>query len=301
MAEQPIQLETPTGVINGTLTAPAESSKVPLILLIAGSGPTDRNGNTPLTSGRNDSLKLLAEGVAEAGFASVRYDKRGVAGSLGAVRSETNLRIESYVQDAASWVTLLASDSRFSSVSIVGHSEGSLIGMLAAQRCPSQAFVSIAGPAERGADILRRQLRGRLPLDLVEQNEAILSTLEDGQPSAEVPPQLMALYRPSVQTYLISWFKYSPTEEFMKLNTPCLIVQGDADTQVGVPDAEALHAARSQSKLKIVHGMNHVLKLIPANSVQQRASYDDSSLSIAADLVRTLTRFLVLALNVSVV
>jgi pimeloyl-ACP methyl ester carboxylesterase len=291
-AEQPLDLETPTGTIRGTLTTPAGASKSPVVLIVAGSGPTDRNGNSPLLTGRNDSLQLLAQALATAGFASLRYDKRGIAGSAAAGASERDLRIDDYVNDAALWVRQLAKDSRFTGVAILGHSEGSLIGMLAAQRSPAQAFVSVAGPAEQASAILRRQLLGRLPADLAARSDAILAALEAGNLVDDVPPQLLALYRPSVQPYLVSWFQYTPSQELARLRIPCLVLQGDTDIQVGVPDAQALHAARPECGLTIVPGMNHVMKLVAADRPQQIASYADPSLPIAEPLVRALEQFL---------
>lgn len=291
-AEQPVELDTPTGVIKGTLTVPPGAAKVPVVLIIAGSGPTDRDGNTPLVSGKNDSLKLLAAALRDHGVASVRYDKRGIAASSGAARSESDLRIEDYVRDAASWVMKLASDSRFSGVVVLGHSEGSLIGLLASQRSPVAAFVSVAGPAEKAAATLRRQLRGRLPADLAARSEELLTSLEAGRTAGEVPPPLFALYRPSVQPYLISWFRYSPTNEIAKLRVPCLLLQGGTDIQVGAGDAEALHAANKACSLKVIAGMNHIMKTVPPDSEKQIASYGNPALPLDTDLARTLATFL---------
>ncbi len=290
-SEQPIELDTETGGIKGTLTTPAGASKTPVVVIISGSGPTDRDGNTPAPSGRNDSLKLLAAALESQGIASVRYDKRGVAGSVKAARQESDLRIEDYVQDASSWAVKLAADARFSGVVILGHSEGSLIGMLAAQSSPVRGFISIAGPAEKAAVILRRQLHGRLPPDLDARNEALLSALEAGRTSGDVPSALMALYRPSVQPYLISWFKYSPAQELTKLTAPCLIVQGSTDIQVDVSAAQALHSARKECELKVIPGMNHVLKMVAADRGKQVASYGDPTLPLAPELTKALEQF----------
>lgn len=257
---EPIALETPTGAINGTLLMPARPAKPAVVLMIAGSGPTDRDGNTPMASGKNNSLKLLAVALAEMGVASVRYDKRGIAASAGAALSESDLRIEDYVDDAASWVTELKGDKRFASVIVLGHSEGSLIGMLASQRSSPAAFISIAGPAEKAADVLRRQLKGHLPADVEVRSEEILKSLEAGRPAGDVPSSLLFLYRPSVQPYLMSWFHYSPARELAKLRVPRLIVQG-------------------------------ATKMVPSDPSRQIASYGDPQLPIAADLVLALNHF----------
>lgn len=279
-AEQAINLETQTGTIKGTLTLPPATSQVPVVLLIAGSGPTDRDGNAPVAAGRNDSLKMLAAALGERGFASVRYDKRGVAASSAAGPTESDLRFDHYVQDATSWIAKLARDSRFQGIAVIGHSEGSLIGMLATQRSAVQAFISVAGPAEKAPMVLRRQLQGRLPLDLTQRSEEILKALESGGTVSDIPSPLLALYRPSVQPYLISWFRYSPADEVAKLRVPCLLVQGGTDIQVGVRDAAALHEANSRCAPAVLDGMNHVLKRVPSDQQKQIASYGDKSLPL---------------------
>jgi pimeloyl-ACP methyl ester carboxylesterase len=291
-AEKSVELRTMTGTLQGTLRTPEAPGRGPVLLLIAGSGPTDRDGNTPLASGRNDSLKMLAGALAEAGFASVRYDKRGIAASAAAGPVEAALRFDHYVRDAAAWVRQLAADARFSSVTVLGHSEGALIGLLAAQQSPAVAYVSVAGPAERASVLLRRQLGGQLPADLLAQNESILATLEAGRTVTEVPAPLQTLYRPSVQPYLISWFRFEPRAEIARLRLPCLILQGDTDLQVSMADAQALAAANPRCERKVLAGMNHVLKRVAPERAQQIASYGDPTLPLHADLLPALTRFL---------
>lgn len=286
-----IALVTTTGTIYGTLLLPEASTPVPVVLIIAGSGPTDRDGNSALLPQGNDSLKLLAEALANAGFASVRFDKRGIAASVGAATSEAELRFEHYVDDAAAWITQLSGDARFSATAIAGHSEGALIGLIAAVRVQIP-FVSIAGSADDAATLIRRQLAGRLPPELAARSEAILSGLERGKTLTDVPPELISLYRPSVQPYLISWIKYKPREEFAKLRAPCLIVQGTTDIQIAIADAEGLSAANPACELKIIDGMNHVLKAVPADLLQQQASYSDPSLPLATAFTDDVTAFL---------
>ena len=291
-ADQPISLSTGSGQINGSLRLPADGKKAPVVLILSGSGPTDRDGNSAGIPGKNDSLKMLAQTLADAGFASVRFDKRGIGASAAATVREADLRLESYVHDAAAWIDQLAADPRFSGVAVAGHSEGSLIGMLAAQGKPVRAFVSLAGVAERAADILRQQLAGKLPPELAARSEAILASLEKGQADGDVPAPLAPLYRPSVQPYLISWFRYVPADEFKKLSVPCLILQGDTDIQVSVSEARALSAAKPDAELQIIAGMNHVLKLVPADQARQLASYGDPTLPLAPELGARLERFL---------
>jgi len=160
---QATEVAAASGAIHGTLLLPADISKpVPVVLLIAGSGPTDRDGNSPALPGKNDALKMLATDFAMNGIASLRYDKRGIAQSASAATKESDLRFETYVDDAVAWCNQLH-EPRFSGVVIAGHSEGSLLGMIAAKKCGAAGFISLEGAGFPAADILRTQLKGRLP------------------------------------------------------------------------------------------------------------------------------------------
>lgn len=291
-AETPITLDTPTGQLAGTLELPAGADKPRVALLIAGSGPTDRDGNSSMIPGRNDSLKLLAAGLADAGIATVRYDKRGIGGSHAAGSAESALRFEMFVDDAAAWIARLKADPRFASVAVIGHSEGSLIGMLAAQQASAAAFVSIAGIADGASTLMRKQLEGKLPPELEKESERILVSLESGVVVDPVPPALATLFRPSVQPYLISWFKYVPAQRIAELTMPVLVVQGNTDIQVDVVQANRLHGARPGAKLEIIPGMNHVFKHVRAVPELQVASYGDPSLPVSPLLVKSIADFL---------
>ncbi|MBK5417377.1 alpha/beta hydrolase, partial [Pseudomonas sp. TH31] len=129
--QRPITLNTGTGELFGSLLLPKSDTPVPVVLIISGSGPTDRDGNNP-DGGRNDSLKRLAWVLAKHNIASVRYDKRGVAASLAATPDERNLSVEAYVADAEAWSQKLKTDPRFGQLILLGHSEGALIATLAA-------------------------------------------------------------------------------------------------------------------------------------------------------------------------
>jgi uncharacterized protein len=291
-AASEVALEVAGGRVEGTLLMPASPpGKVPVVLIISGSGPTDRDGNSPALSGQNNSHRLLAEALAKHGIASVRYDKRGVAKSRIANLKEGDLRFETFVQDAASWVSFLRNDVRFGTITVAGHSEGSLIGMLAARAARADGFVSIAGIATGAADLLREQLRQKLTAspELLKASEEILVALQAGK-TAEAPPALAALFRPSVQPYLISWFKYVASAEIARLTIPVLIIQGTTDIQVPVSEAKALQAAKPDARLLIAAGMNHVLKQV-SDPDKQLASYSDPTLPIDPDVPQTIGEF----------
>jgi len=289
--EEAVQLETSTGSVHGTLLVPVGRGPYPVALLIAGSGPTDRNGNSAGIPGENNSLKLLAEALAERGIASLRYDKRGVGESRSATPKEADLAFDAYIDDAAAWVQKLRKEPRLSTVTIIGHSEGSLIGMLAAQRSKADAFVSIAGVARPAGQILRDQLRPQLPPELWLQSERILATLEAGRTADSVPQPLHALYRPNVQPYMISWLRYTPAEEIARLSIPVLILQGTTDVQVSTSEAEALKQATPGAQLLVIEGMNHVLKAVTSDPARQYASYSDPALPVVPELVERISTF----------
>jgi pimeloyl-ACP methyl ester carboxylesterase len=292
----PIEIPAPGGKLSGSLLMPQSGpGQAPVALIIAGSGPTDRDGNSPLIKGKNNSLKMLAEALAAQGIASVRYDKRAVAVATGAVKGarEADMRFEDLVGDAAAWITLLRNDARFAGVTVVGHSEGSLVGMLAARQARADAFVSLAGIARSLADVLRDQLKAQpLSVEQAAASEAILRDLESGKTTATVPPALFALFRPSVQPYLVSVFAYKPTVEMAALRVPTLVVQGTTDIQVAVPEAEALKAARPDATLKVIEGMNHVLKTAPGDRAANIATYSNPDLPLADGLATAVTSFI---------
>jgi uncharacterized protein len=289
--ETPIALETATGKIAGTLALPADGAGPwPVALIIAGSGPTDRDGNSP-AGVRTDAYKLIAGALAARGVASVRYDKRGIAASRPAGANEADLRFDMYVDDAAAWLRQLRADPRFTTVTAIGHSEGSLIGMLAARAAAADGYVSLEGAGEPAADVLRTQLKGKLPPDLAAASERILSGLERGHTADSVPPALVSLYRPSVQPYLISWFRYDPAAEIAKLRIPVLVVQGTSDVQVGLDDAHRLASADPRATLLVLDGMTHVLKDAPPGIAAQTAAYTDPSQPLNPKLVPAIAEF----------
>lgn len=288
--QRPMTLTTSEGQLFGTLLLPKTTEKVPVVLLIAGSGPTDRNGNNP-EGGNNDALKLLAQHLAQHGIASLRYDKRGIAASRAATPDERNLSVEKYVADAVAWSARLKADGRFSSLTLVGHSEGALIAALAAPQAGADALVSIAGIGRPVDQVLREQLQSHLPKALLPQALWTLDQLKAGQPVPHVPDDLQVLFRPSVQPYLMSLLQQDPAKAFAALTVPALIVQGTHDMQVDQVDAQALQAARPDAELRLISGMNHVLRIVADQPKQQLASYNNPQLPLARELTDTLVDF----------
>ena len=276
-------LQTSTGELSGTLTVPILKGTFPVALIIAGSGPTDRNGNN--LQMKNNSLLLLAHELAAQGIASIRYDKRGIGASKGALISEENLRFENYAEDAKAWVAQLKSDSRFDKLIVIGHSEGSLLGLLACEQ--ADAFVSIAGPGRPIDVILKEQLTVQLKgkKKLLRAVDEGISKLKNGELVEDAPVELFGLFRPSVQPYMMSWMKYDPAVEISKLNIPVIIIQGTTDLQVQVKDAKLLHAASPGSRYILIEGMNHIFKLAPSDREKNIETYSNPELPLAPGLL----------------
>jgi pimeloyl-ACP methyl ester carboxylesterase len=289
--QRPISLDTGNGELFGSLLLPKSDTPVPVVLILAGSGPTDRDGNNP-DGGRNDSLKRLAWVLAKHNIASVRYDKRGVAASFAATPDERNLSVEAYVNDAVAWSQKLKSDPRFGPLILLGHSEGALIATLAAPRTEAAALISLSGSARPVDQVIREQLARSLPPPLMLRSNQLLDSLKAGHTDANVPAPLQPIFRPSVQPYLISLFRQDPAKAFAQLKMPALIVQGSNDMQVGVGDAQALKAANPNTELVVIDGMNHVMRIVAADVKRQLASYKDPNLPLAAELGGKLIEFI---------
>ncbi|MBV6285920.1 alpha/beta hydrolase [Pseudomonas aegrilactucae] len=289
--QRPISLDTGAGTLHGSLLLPRSDTPPPVVLIIAGSGPTDRDGNNP-AGGRIDNLKRLALLLANQGIASVRYDKRGVAASRPATPDERNLSVERYVADAAAWGQKLRADPRFGRLIMLGHSEGALIASLAAEQAGASAVISLAGSGRPIDQVLREQLSDRLPPQERAPGERVIEQLKAGQLSPQVPPALRDVLRPSVQPYLISLFRQDPAAAFARLHIPALIVQGRNDVQVDIEDAERLHAAKPDAEFALIDGMNHVLRISPRDMSAQRDSYSNPQLPLASALGERIVAFI---------
>jgi uncharacterized protein len=286
-----VELKTDTGTLYGTIDLPSKPGPWPVVILHAGSGPTDRDGNGPLV--RTDCLKLLGRGLAAEGVAVLRIDKRGMGASARALAKEEDVRLETYAADVTAWAALLHKDSRFAKVGFAGHSEGALIGLIAAREAKFDAYVSLCGPGRPLQDILREQLKKNLPEDLYKQSDAIVTELEAGRAVKEVPKSLAALFRPSVQPFLISAFKHDPAKLAADYDGPVLVVAGSTDIQVSAEDAKRLGKANSKAKVVTIEGMNHVFKPVEGtHRLLQLPSYTDPSLPLHPKLVPEVAAFL---------
>ncbi|WP_236694861.1 alpha/beta hydrolase family protein [Peribacillus butanolivorans] len=287
-----VQADLKKGTMYGLLETPKDEGPFPVMIIIAGSGPTDKDGNSIALPGKNNSLKLLAESLAEKGIASIRYDKRGIGENMNLAGKEEDLRFEQYIDDATAWVQFAKKDSRFSKVGIIGHSEGSLIGMAAAKKTETDTFISLAGAGEPIDQVLLKQLEEQLSPTLLTESKDILTKLKQGKQVETVSADLQRIFRPSVQPYMISWIQYNPRELVKELNIPVLIVNGNRDIQVASSNAEALHKEKGDSELLILEKMNHVLKEAPVDREGNLATYRNPELPLSSGLVNGIIEFL---------
>ena len=272
--------------VQGTLLSPKGENQPPLAILIAGSGPTDRDGNQALF--KNNSLKYLAEGLAQKGIATFRYDKRVIAQINKATVQEEKMTFEDEVNDALLVVNHFK--DKYKKIILIGHYEGSLIGLLVAQKVVVSKFVSISGAGNSSATLIEEQIGKNAP-QLKEESQKIISQLRKGELVDNISPYLAPVFRKSVQPYLISWFKYEPAKEIAKLQIPILIVQGTNDLQVEDKEAQLLKEAQPKAQLLLIEGMNHVLKKVKTLEENQ-LSYLNPDLPISGELVEGIASFI---------
>jgi pimeloyl-ACP methyl ester carboxylesterase len=279
------------GTLHGTIVLPGGDATVPGVVIVAGSGPVDRDGNVPGLP--NDSLKLLAHGLADHGIASVRADKRAIGASRWDGLREADLRFGDYVRDCVAWAGLLRDEPRISRVALLGHSEGALVVTFAAARAQADRIVLLAGAGTPAGPIMERQFSaGGLPDDLRAELHRILGQLAAGEPATDIPAPLAPIFRPSVQPYLMSWLPIDPDLALSRVTAPVLVMQGSTDIQLGMMDARILAAARPGATLAIVDGMNHILRSAPIDRAANVATYRDPTLPLHPGVLPVLAKFL---------
>lgn len=287
-----LSVETEHGELKGELLLPEEEGPYPIALIIPGSGPTDRDGNTTTLPGKNNSLKMVAESLAENGIASIRYSKRGAGENQEAIIPESELRFEDFVNDAKSWLQKIHRDERFTKVSVIGHSQGSLVGMLAMQEAGADYFVSLAGAGKSIDEVMIDQLTDQLNEEQFNEAKSVLGQLKQGQTVEDVSTELQSLLAPELQPFLISWMQYDPTEEIREINKPILIVQGTNDLQIAESNANNLANANLDAEKLIIEDMNHVLKDAPEDRMSNFDTYTNPELPLSEGLMDRILNFL---------
>lgn len=297
LREKPIEARGPLGPLKGTLLAPAKAG-APVVLIVPGSGPTDRDGNNPM--GVNAATyRLLAQDLAARGIATVRIDKRGMFGSAKAVADANAVTIPDYVADVFSWVGAIRRSTGVPCVWVLGHSEGGLVALAAAQGGSEVqgicGLLLVATPGRPLGQVLRDQLRANpANAPILDQALAAITRLEGGGrvDPASLHPALQPLFNEAVQGFLISAFAQDPARLIAATQKPVLVLQGERDLQVGVQDARLLAQAKAAAQLVLLSDTNHVLKAVVTDDpAANMATYANPGQPLAPGVVDAIVRF----------
>lgn len=286
-----VQIAGPKGPLEAERISVENASDI--VVIVPGSGPIDRDGNAPQVGLSTDTYKLLAEGLAKFGMASIRIDKRGMFGSSQAIADANNATIEAYAQDVRNWITFAAAEAECTW--IAGHSEGGLVALVAAQSPPENlcGLILLATPGRSIAELMIEQLEANpANAPLMPELRAIVSDLRTGQTreTSDINPALRTIFSENLQRYMIDLFAYDPAETAKAWQGPTMIVQGDNDIQVRMNDADMLEMAMPQAQRLDLTGATHMLK--QAVSQAPLATYSDPMLPLHNLLVPSIAAYI---------
>ncbi len=281
---QDIQVNT---IIDGTLLIPNEVSKPNLAIIIGGSGPTDRNGNQSFLN--NNSLKKLAEDLTNNNIATFRYDKR-IVKQIRTGKIDLNIMFDDFVTDAISVIDYFKKDKNFNHIFVIGHSQGSLVGMLAAKD-KADGFISISGPGQSIDNIIIEQIGKTYPI-FTNDAKRVIDSLRKGIKTNDYPQELATVFNKDIQSFMMNWMQYDPVEEIKKLKMPVLLINGTKDLQVEPKEAELLNEAAPNSTIKLIENMNHVLVTIDGDNLENSKSYNEPYRKISLQLIEEITNFI---------
>ena len=288
-------IDGPQGPLKGTLMMPADVSEPPTAIIIPGSGPTDRDGNSPLGI-RAASLRLLAEALADQGIATLRIDKRGMFGSAAAIADPNAVSLSDYAEDVRQWAAAARARTGSSCIWLIGHSEGGLVGLAAAQDTRDLCGLVLVASAGRPLGAVIKEQLAANPANgfLLEAANNALDELAAGRrvDVEGMHPALLGLFNPAVQGFLMTTLPIDPAQLAASADLPILVVQGDADIQVSIEDARLLAAAAPGSTLAILPGVNHVLKQVENTShAANVAAYANPDLPLAQGAASSIADF----------
>ena len=287
-----IQISGPEGPLEAEMITVEGAKNV--VVIIPGSGPTNRDGNTPHAGLASNMYKMLAQTLADHGIASLRIDKRGMFASSAALANSNAVTVGDYAEDARNWVRRAAEVAPC--VWIAGHSEGGLVAMVAAQSPPQSlcGLILIATAGRPIGQVLLEQMRAMQDAQtLMPQIEAAVAEIEAGRrfDTSKLAEPLQRMFAESVQPYMIDLFAHDPAAIATSWRGPVLIVQGDADIQVKLVDAGILAKAMPQAKHIVLENMTHVMKTgVPGKPF---ATYIDPDYPLHSELASVISDFII--------
>lgn len=273
--------------IDGTLLTPNSNERSSLAIIIAGSGPTDRNGNQNFL--KNNALKKLAENLTNNDISTFRYDKR-IVKQIRKGKVDPKMMFDDFVNDASDVITYFKAKDSYSKIYVIGHSQGSLVGMLAAKD-KADGFISLAGAGQNIGDVIVEQVTNMAP-QLGEEAQKVINKLKKGETTTDFPSELASVFNIGVQPFMINWMTYNPTEIIKELNIPILLINGTKDLQVSESEANLLKEANDKAEIKIIENMNHVLFEIEGGDLENSKSYNESFRPISSELIDSITEFI---------
>jgi len=274
-------------LIDGTLLSPNAIEKPNLVIIIAGSGPTDRNGNQNFL--KNNSLKKLAEGLSTNNIATYRYDKR-IVKQIRNRNVNKDIMFDDFIFDAKTVITYFKDLKKYNKIYIAGHSQGSLVGMVAAKG-NADGFISLAGAGQSIDNVIIEQVENTAPLFL-EDTKRIFKILKTGKTTKNFPPALASIFNIDTQPFITNWMSYNPQVEIKELNMPILIINGTKDLQVSEAEANLLKEAAPKAEFKIINKMNHILVPIEGDSLENSKSYNETDRKLAPELIEAIVAFI---------
>jgi pimeloyl-ACP methyl ester carboxylesterase len=292
----PFTIQSGTLSLPGTITLPAKHKRqMPVALIVAGSGPTDRNGNSAgaLRAQNNSNLyAILAWQLANAGIASVRYDKRVLGDNLQKI-DLPSITIDDFIADAIAGARMLVADRRFSKIILIGHSEGAELVLQAVNRgAPAAGIVMMSGAGRPILPVLREQISKQLPPAEITKWDSASARYLRGEDPGDVHPGLRPLLQPTNRRFMQSWVKYDPAAEIAKVRVPVLIIQGGRDIQISESDARALKVAHPAATLVLIPAANHVFRAaVSDDRMAQAKLYTDPTIPVVPELTTAIVEW----------
>ena len=238
---------------------------------------------------KNNSLKKLAESLSSQGIATFRYDKR-VVKQIKTGNIDKNTMFDDFVKDAISVIEYFKKTGAFSKIYVIGHSQGSLVGMLAGKN-RIDGFVSISGAGKSIDSVVIDQVQKTAP-QFTEDTKRAFGVMRSGHTTTDYPPALFSIFNPEIQPFMMNWMQYNPKEIIKSLDMPILIINGTNDLQVGTEEAKSLKNADPSAELKIIEKMNHIMFIIDGDDLENAKSYNESVRPISQDVINAIVDFI---------
>ena len=199
------------------------------------------------------------------------------------------MRFDDFVSDAVDVINFF--ENQYHTIILIGHAQGSLVAMLAAQKTEVSKIISISGMGESIDQLIISQLELQAP-GLVENAKQAFKDLKETGKSKNYSQGLVTIFRPSVQPFMKSWIHYDPSVVITALDQPILLIQGTKNLQIPQEQVQFLKKAKPDARLILIENMNHVLKEIEGDDLENSKSYNEPYRPVSSQLVKNITAFI---------